>query len=641
MPKATIWNPNTGQKQVVDVGAAVPAGWSLWTGGNASGATARSAIMGNKPVVPAAPAAPAPIDSDQQLAANMAAAGLNFDDFAKIFSDKNQPTQAEKDKIYADLGIGDLETSAYKPAPSTEALYTQKYSELGLQRIKDQIEQLNSTINTKKDEFNKALGGVNENPWLSESSRVGRAKRLQDLASADLANVIDQHKSLTDLYNSGINEINNHVTRATNDFQHEQTINQAKLNYLLKKAESNIANLTTNKASKVYRYLPDYLTSKKKYDAAKNVVKPSFSDLMTLFNSGLKLDENGNIVKDTSSSSVDDIANAIKQVESGGNYNARGKSGEYGAYQFMPGTWASWSSEYAKANGAKADIELNPSPENQDAVARFKISQWQAQGLTPEQIAAKWNNGSEVGWEKKRDTNSKGVKYDVPAYVKKVLNVLGKSGSGSQSDADILAQSIVDGTMSPSMLTKRTKDYNAILAKVKKIDPKFDLSGAQINYQAESKFAQSMNSTQMISFFNNSTAVLNSLNELKAVSDELKRSGIRTFNKAKIFALAETGNTAALKFKTVHTVLQEELAKVFMGNASPTDESLKLAAKALDQFGSHEQLMGQVEEVNRLISYRRNVYTQAEAFIPGNTNQVNGAQANQFDLNYVNSLGIK
>ena len=45
---------------------------------------------------------------------------------------------------------------------------------------------------------------------------------------------------------------------------------------------------------------------------------------------------------------LDQIANAIKQIESNNNpYEAKGASGEYGAYQFMPELGNEWSSQYA------------------------------------------------------------------------------------------------------------------------------------------------------------------------------------------------------------------------------------------------------------------------------------------------------
>lgn len=128
------------------------------------------------------------------------------------------------------------------------------------------------------------------------------------------------------------------------------------------------------------------------------------------------------------------LADAIKQVESGGNYQAKGGSGEFGAYQFMPGTWAAWSDEYAKANEIYQSLDIN-NPENQDAVANWKIQQWLSQDYTPSQIASMWNSGS-PSWEGKIGTNKYGQHYDVPNYVNKVLRNLSSVSGGELGTVD-------------------------------------------------------------------------------------------------------------------------------------------------------------------------------------------------------------
>lgn len=156
------------------------------------------------------------------------------------------------------------------------------------------------------------------------------------------------------------------------------------------------------------------------------------------------------------SASADEIADAIKQVESGGDYNAKGASGESGAYQFMPDTWNSWSREYAKSVGISDKAKILQSQEMQDAVAKFKIQQWLDNGLSPQQIAAKWNSGSEIGWENKKGVNKQGVAYDVPAYVNKVNNALGGNET-ILTGADKIAQDIFDGVSNLNVNTLSTK----------------------------------------------------------------------------------------------------------------------------------------------------------------------------------------
>lgn len=140
----------------------------------------------------------------------------------------------------------------------------------------------------------------------------------------------------------------------------------------------------------------------------------------------------------TYSSDASDIANAIKTVESGGNYNARGASGEIGAYQFMPSTWEKYSSEYAQSIGQGAQ-SLDMTSENQDAVAKFKVKQWLDQGYQADQIASMWNSGSPE-YTGKVGINSKGVRYDVPAYVSKVLaSIPSKATAQAPSQDAVLA----------------------------------------------------------------------------------------------------------------------------------------------------------------------------------------------------------
>lgn len=121
-------------------------------------------------------------------------------------------------------------------------------------------------------------------------------------------------------------------------------------------------------------------------------------------------------------SSVDrdalNLTRAIAASESGDltgkpNYNVSGKSGERGAYQWMPGNFE------AAANEAG----LNPvdfSPENQDKVAYYQVKKYKDQGLQPWEIASIWNSGSKDNWKDHRGVNKYGVKYDTPAYVAKV-----------------------------------------------------------------------------------------------------------------------------------------------------------------------------------------------------------------------------
>ena len=88
----------------------------------------------------------------------------------------------------------------------------------------------------------EATGAIDENPFLTETSRVGRGKRVLEQAQSSINNKLQQVQQLTDLYNTGIGEINSMISRTTTDTEQNRALNQAKLNYMLKKVETQVAD---------------------------------------------------------------------------------------------------------------------------------------------------------------------------------------------------------------------------------------------------------------------------------------------------------------------------------------------------------------------------------------------------------------
>lgn len=127
-------------------------------------------------------------------------------------------------------------------------------------------------------------------------------------------------------------------------------------------------------------------------------------------------------MNETLDPTIKNLASAIKRQESAGSkdpYNAKGASGEYGAYQFMPDTWKGWAKTHLGDENAPMTME------NQNKVAYNQIKYWkEKKGYNPAQIAAAWNAGEgslqNDSWKTKVGVNQFGVKYDTPSYVKNV-----------------------------------------------------------------------------------------------------------------------------------------------------------------------------------------------------------------------------
>lgn len=113
------------------------------------------------------------------------------------------------------------------------------------------------------------------------------------------------------------------------------------------------------------------------------------------------------------------LAQAIKRAETGegDTYNMEGKSGEFGAYQFMPDTYKAYAKKYL------GDENAEPNKENQNKIAYSFVKEKKDAGFTPAQIASMWNAGEgrpNAYKEGHRGVNQRGVNYDTPKYAANV-----------------------------------------------------------------------------------------------------------------------------------------------------------------------------------------------------------------------------
>jgi hypothetical protein len=203
------------------------------------------------------------LDPMQQFAKAAGQAGLSLDDYLKLTSAQNGLSEEEKNAIRQGYGIDDLEKQVFSPpSKSTQQLYTDAYNSAGLADIKAKFNTLQDQINQKNDELNKRLSTIDENPWKSEATRIGAINREKTFFEGAINNLVNQASQVADLYNQGISEVNNLVTRQTADFDSNHTLTAQKLQYLLGKVDEQTKAAEAAKSGKAYRYVTDYLQSK-------------------------------------------------------------------------------------------------------------------------------------------------------------------------------------------------------------------------------------------------------------------------------------------------------------------------------------------------------------------------------------------
>jgi hypothetical protein len=160
---------------------------------------------------------------------------------------------------------------------------------------------------------------------------------------------------------------------------------------------------------------------------------------------------------------VVNLAKAIRQTESGGDFKAKGKSGEYGAYQYTEPTWNAASQKYLGSQIKLSDA----TPEQQNEVTYKRLKEWKDQGRNPGQIASMWNagegepdayTGKFSNGQPATGTNKYNAKFDVPAYAKSVATAYQKIKAGGQATIDPSNPSSVKPP--PSFLEQLAKTYS-------------------------------------------------------------------------------------------------------------------------------------------------------------------------------------
>lgn len=138
----------------------------------------------------------------------------------------DNPEQAAKDEAAKQFGYDSadsfLRDAFQKPSQTTEQFYKSAYDAAGLGTLSNELA-------AKKQALTDAEARINDNPWLSEASRLGRTARTRELLGATIKNLQEEY----DLKHGSVKElVDRHATDMTND----QNLRTARFNYLEKRA---------------------------------------------------------------------------------------------------------------------------------------------------------------------------------------------------------------------------------------------------------------------------------------------------------------------------------------------------------------------------------------------------------------------
>ncbi|MDD4601508.1 MAG: hypothetical protein PHQ46_10720 [Negativicutes bacterium] len=219
------------------------------------------------------------------------AAGMSVEETQKIL-DAKYPVDTQS--VYNELGIPDVVGKAFKqPDITTQQVYEKAYRDSSLGDVKNKMQTILDTINQRKKDLVTATNALNNNPWLSQASRTGRMRILNETANADINNLISEYNSLGDVYDKGVTEAENVAIRFSSDNSSSQRLYADQLNYLLNEAERKAGTVTAKNTAYNLRNIPDYL--KAQADNLQGKGNLTLDQKVTLKEKGLTVDANGNV----------------------------------------------------------------------------------------------------------------------------------------------------------------------------------------------------------------------------------------------------------------------------------------------------------------------------------------------------------
>jgi hypothetical protein len=192
-----------------------------------------------------------------------------------------------------------------------------------------------------------------------------------------------------------------------------------------------------------------------------------------------------------------------------------------------------------------------------------------------------------------------------------------------------LVEGLKTGNVVPSQLSRRAVDYNKVVGEA--VKQGLSLPKLQLQYEGAKKFVGSMNSQQMVRFKGLAGSVVNTIDEVRALAEELKLSGITPLNRLqlqttmKVAGNTPSGQLAARYLGAVNT-LKEEFANLAQGGYAPTEAVWTLANKQINENYGVDQMKASLTEIQRLINFRINAFDELTPYIGPGTGGMGGGK---------------
>ena len=157
----------------------------------------------------------------------------------------------------------------------------------------------------------------------------------------------------------------------------------------------------------------------------------------------------------------------------------------------------------------------------------------------------------------------------------------------------------------------------------------FDLATANLQWDSAHKQVLSLNGPQMVRYVGLSHSVINTIDEVKDLSEKLQNTGVPLYNRARLQAYIQAagnseGGQLAAKYLAGVNTLKEEFANLAQGGYAPTEAAWGLANQQINGDYGVKELGASLNEVQRLLRYRLQGIPNMDKLGPGVANRYTG-----------------
>lgn len=217
--------------------------------------------------------------------------------------------------------------------------------------------------------------------------------------------------------------------------------------------------------------------------------------------------------------------------------------------------------------------------------------------------------------------------YDPATQTTTSVGDIGKTSTTQNPQViDGIADAVLSGQVSLGALGGYGGAKNAIIAKVLEKNPSFNVTDNTLNYEAQKKYTDYINSPAYQNTIKYLDSVNYSLQTVQDLSSSINRTQFPKINKVILETMKQTGDPKVVAYATAVTETADQIAKILQGGgtgSSSSDSKLKQAQELFDGSYSPEQLNAAIDSIKSLLQNRADALTADTWKTIGGTNSNN------------------